>query len=40
MLANVDGLHYKRGEPLDRWRRAMAASVGAILIDDALNLDT
>lgn len=31
---NVIGLHTKTGEPLKRWRRGMAASVGAVLLDD------
>jgi len=31
---NVDGLYYKRGEPLKRWRRGMAEVVGGILLDD------
>ena len=37
VVTNMDGLHYKRGEPLTRWRRAMILSVGGILPDD---LDT
>jgi hypothetical protein len=35
-MENQDALHYKRGPELTRWRRAMAASVGAILLDDVL----
>lgn len=35
MVENIDGLKYKAGEPLLRWRRAMAASVGGVLLDDA-----
>lgn len=31
---NVIGLHTKTGVPLRRWRRGMAASVGAVLLDD------
>lgn len=31
---NVDGLHTFSGEPLLRWRRGLAASVGAVLIDE------
>lgn len=31
---NADGLHYKRGPELQRWRRGMAACVGAVLADD------
>lgn len=34
LLENVDGLHFKRGWPLERWRRGMAASVGAVLPED------
>jgi len=33
--ANAASLHYKRGEPLQRWRRAVAASVGAVLPEDS-----
>jgi hypothetical protein len=33
---NIMGLHLKTGYPLDRWRRAMAASVGGVLLDDVL----
>ena len=35
-MENQDALHYKRGPELTRWRRAMAASVGAVLLDDVL----
>lgn len=31
---NCDGLHTMSGEPVLRWRRGMAASVGAVLLDD------
>jgi hypothetical protein len=31
---NVLGLHTMTGEPVLRWRRGMAASVGAVLVDD------
>lgn len=29
-----DDMHFHRGPYFDRWRRAMAASVGAVLMDD------
>lgn len=29
-----DDLHYHRGPVFHRWRAAMAASVGAVLLDD------
>jgi hypothetical protein len=32
----VDDLHYHRGPHFKKWRRAMAASVGAVLVDDIL----
>lgn len=32
--AYMDGLHYHRGPALLHWRRAMAASIGAVLLDD------
>lgn len=35
---NVDGIHHHRGPAFDRWRRSMALSVGAILIDDVEHL--
>lgn len=31
LLANIDGLHYKRGEPLRRWRVGMILAAGGIL---------
>jgi hypothetical protein len=31
---NVVGLHEMRGEPLQRWRRGMAACIGLTLLDD------
>jgi hypothetical protein len=34
LIENVDGLHYHRSDVMRRWRRGIAASVGAILIDD------
>lgn len=33
---NVEGLHTHSGAPFLRWRRAMAASVGGVLLDDVL----
>lgn len=30
----IDDMHYHRGEYFDRWRRAMAACVGGVLLDD------
>ncbi len=32
---NADALHTMTGPEVTRWRRGMAASVGAILLDDA-----
>ena len=34
-----DDMHYHRGHYFHHWRRAMAASVGAVLVDDLLNSD-
>ncbi len=31
-----DDLHYHRGEVFLQWRRQVAASVGAVLVDDIL----
>jgi hypothetical protein len=31
---NIIGLHTHSGPAFDRWRRAMAASVGGVLLDD------
>lgn len=31
-----DDMHYHRGPYFDHWRRRMAASVGAVLVDDVL----
>jgi hypothetical protein len=31
---NIDGLHEHRGPAFLRWRRGMAASVGAVLLDE------
>jgi hypothetical protein len=35
LAENIHGLTTMSGEPLARWRRGMAASVGAVLLDDA-----
>jgi len=35
--ANNDQLHEKRGPAFALWRRRMAASVGAVLLDDVRN---
>ncbi len=37
--ANLDDLHYHRGPYLLHWRRGMATSVGAVLVDDVLGDD-
>lgn len=37
--ANVRGLAAHEGYPFERWRRAMAASVGGVLLDDVLPSD-
>lgn len=34
LIENCDALHFKRGPELTRWRRAMVASVGGVLLDD------
>ena len=31
---NIDGIHFHRGPAFTRWRRALAASVGAVLLDE------
>jgi len=31
---NMDGMYALSGEPLRRWRRGVAASVGGVLLDD------
>jgi len=36
---HTDALHYHRGEDFKKWRRAMAASVGAVLVDDILEAE-
>jgi len=33
-IQNNEDLHYHRGFYFQRWRRACAASVGAVLVDD------
>ena len=37
---NVDGLHYKRGPALERWRRGMILSAGGILPDSLFTTTT
>jgi len=32
-------LHYHRGDYFTQWRRAMAASVGGVLVDDVLDAE-
>ncbi len=32
--ANIDGIHEHDGPAFLRWRRSIAASVGAVLVDD------
>ncbi len=34
LTENIDGIHEHDGPAFERWRRAMAASVGALLVDD------
>ncbi len=34
-----DEMHYHTGEYFKRWRRAMAASVGGVLVDDILEAE-
>lgn len=34
LVDNVVGLHTHSGTPHERWRRAMAASVGGVLVTD------
>lgn len=36
LAENVHGLASHSGPAFDRWRRAMAASVGGVLLDDVL----
>lgn len=36
LMENVDGLHTMSGPAVKRWRRGVAASVGAVLVDDVL----
>jgi len=33
MVDNITGMATMSGPPLQRWRRGMAASVGAVLLD-------
>lgn len=35
MVENATGISQHRGPAFDRWRRAMAASVGGVLLDEA-----
>lgn len=35
----IDDQHYHQGHYFKQWRRAMASSVGAVLVDDLLNSD-
>lgn len=35
LTENIVQMHARRGPNFDRWRRAMAACVGGVLIDDA-----
>lgn len=35
LTENIYGLHYHRGPAFDRWRRGIAASVGAVFVDNA-----
>ena len=35
----TDELHYHRGPYFKQWRRAMAASVGGVLVDDVLDAE-
>jgi hypothetical protein len=37
--AHNDSLHYHRGEAFKSWRRALAASVGGVLVDDVLDAE-
>jgi hypothetical protein len=39
MDENALGLHHHTGEPLERWRRGMAAAVGGVLLDDLENAE-
>jgi hypothetical protein len=34
-----DDMHYHRGAYFKHWRRAMAASVGGVLVDDVLDAE-
>lgn len=35
LTENIYGLHYHRGPAFDRWRKGIAASVGAVFVDNA-----
>lgn len=35
LTENIYGLHYHRGPAFDRWRQGIAASVGAVFVDNA-----
>lgn len=39
MLRNANGLRTMSGEAVPRWRKSVAASVGAVLLDDAAERD-
>ena len=34
LLENIDGLKFKRGAPLTKWRRGMILSAGGVLPDN------
>lgn len=38
LAENLYGLMTRSGEPWRKWRRAMAASVGGVLVDDVAEL--
>jgi len=39
LVQENDDMHHHRGEYFKRWRRAMAASVGGVLVDDVLDAE-
>jgi hypothetical protein len=39
LTENIYGLSHRTGDPWRRWRRAMAASVGGVLVDDVLDAE-
>lgn len=39
MRENVYGIHLHQGPAFERWRRGMAASVGAVMIDNKMEAD-